>query len=204
MHLIATEWRGYSTRAAVVVVASLLPVVATASCARHRVMLNRQAPATLSGEPSGYESGEVTRVVDGDTIEVRVTGRVDGPGAGDARVGASHHVRLIGIDTPESVNPNSPVECFGLESSAAAEALLEGREVKLVKDVEEADRYERLLRYVYLGQEQANARLVVNGYAAAYTYPPNVRHSELFVALQRDARDDQRGLWSSESCNGRQ
>jgi micrococcal nuclease len=166
-------------------------------------MLSRQAPATLSGEPSGYESGEVTRVVDGDTIEVRVTGRIDGPGAGGARVGASYHVRLIGIDTPESVNPNTPVECFGRESSAAAKALLEGREVKLVRDLEESDRYGRLLRYVYLSQEQANARLVVNGYAAAYTYPPNVRHSELLVSLQREAREDQRGLWSPETCNGR-
>jgi micrococcal nuclease len=189
-------------RARALVLALMAIGAATASCAPHRVVLSRQAPATLGEEPPGHETGKVTRVVDGDTIEVKVTGRVDGPGAGDARIGSSYNVRLIGIDTPESVKPNSPVECFGRESSAAAKALLEGGSVKLVKDVEETDRYDRLLRYVYLGHELANARLVVNGYAAVFTYPPNVRHSELFVALQREARDEQRGLWSPETCNG--
>jgi micrococcal nuclease len=109
---------------------------------------------------------------------------------------------LIGIDTPESVKPNSPVECFGKEASAAAEALLGGKEVKLVKDVEEADQYDRLLRYVYLEDEMANARLVTNGYASAYTYPPNIRHADLFVQLQREARDNDRGLWAPETCSG--
>jgi micrococcal nuclease len=165
-------------------------------------VLTQQAPATLLSEPPGHEIGEVTRVVDGDTIEVRITGRVDGPGAGDARIGGSYDVRLIGIDTPESVKPNSPVECFGREASAAANTLLEGSEVRLVKDVEETDRYDRLLRYVYLGHELANARLVINGYAAAYTYPPNVRHSELFVELQREAGRERRGLWSPQTCGG--
>jgi micrococcal nuclease len=189
-------------RTRVVALALALVAIGGASCTAHRVVLNRQAPATLLSEPPGHEMGEVTRVVDGDTIEVRITGRADGPGAGDTRVGGSYDVRLIGIDTPESVKPNSPVECFGREASAAAKALLEGSDVRLVKDVEETDRYDRLLRYVYLGHELANARLVVNGYAAAYTYPPNVRHSELFVALQREASREQRGLWSPETCSG--
>ena len=189
------------TRAVVFVLA--LVAIGGASCTAHRVLLTRQAPATLLSEPPGNETAEVTRVVDGDTIEVRITGRVDGPGAGEARIGRSYDVRLIGIDTPESVKPNSPVECFGREASAAAKALLEGSAVRLVKDVEEKDGYDRLLRYVYLGHELANARLVVNGYAAAYTYPPNIRHSELFVQLQRDAREHERGLWSPESCNGK-
>jgi micrococcal nuclease len=189
-------------RTRVTALALALVAIGGASCTAHRVVLNRQAPATLPSEPLGHEMGEVTRVVDGDTIEVKITGRVDGPGAGDTRVGGSYDVRLIGIDTPESVKPNSPVECFGREASAAAKALLEGSDVKLVKDVEETDRYARLLRYVYLGHELANARLVVNGYAAAYTYPPNVRHSELFVALQREASREQRGLWSPETCSG--
>lgn len=144
----------------------------------------------------------MTRVIDGDTIEVRVTGRSDGSGAGDAEIGSDYNVRLIGIDTPETVRPGTPIECFGREASAAAKALLEGKEVRLVKDVEEADRFDRLLRYVYLADEMANARLVVNGYAYAYTYPPNVRHSELFVQLQREARENDRGLWSSAACSG--
>src|SRR5688572_11388251 len=145
-----------------------------AGCAHHQVDLTVQAPITFASEPGGYEQGVVDRVVDGDTIEVQITERVEGPGAGQTRVGAIYDVRLTGIDTPESVKPGTPVECFGKEASAAARALLDGQEIRLVKDVEDTDRYDRLLRYVYLGDEMANARLVVNGYAHAYTYPPNV------------------------------
>jgi micrococcal nuclease len=180
---------------------ALVVLVLLTACG-HQVRLEVQAPATLPDEPAGSEIATVTRVVDGDTIEVRVTGRVEGPGAGDVEVGSVHRVRMIGIDTPESVDPRRPVECFGKEASAATRALLHGASVHLIKDVEEADGYDRLLRYVYVGQEMANARLVVNGYASAYTYPPNVRHSELFVRLQRDARENERGLWSPDSCNG--
>ena len=81
-------------------------------------------------------------------------------------------------------------------------ALVEGRTVRLVKDVEEEDRYDRLLRYVYMESEMVNARLVANGYAHAYTYPPNVRHSDLFVRLERAARASDRGLWSPDACDG--
>ena len=172
------------------------------SCATHTVDLSVQAPATFSDEPGGYEEARVTRVVDGDTIEVEITGREDGPGLGDSVVGYEYDVRLLGIDTPESVKPDSPVECFGKEASAAAEAFLEGQEVRLVKDVEDEDRFGRILRYVYLGEEMANARLVANGYASVFTYPPNVRHADLFVQLQKEARDASRGLWSSATCNG--
>jgi micrococcal nuclease len=173
-----------------------------ASCGTHRVDLSVQAPATLQSEPAGYEEAVVTRVVDGDTIEVAVVGRSEGPGAGEASVGDTYDVRLLGIDTPESVSPREPVECFGREASAATTALLDGATVKLVKDVEERDSFDRLLRYVYLGAELANARLVANGYAHAYTYPPNVRHADLFVRLEREAGERGRGLWSGETCGG--
>lgn len=172
------------------------------SCGGYEVDLSHQAPATLQLEPGGSERARVVRVVDGDTIVVQVAARSDGPGAGDAPIGQELRVRLIGIDTPESVKPNSPVECFGRESSAAAEALLAGVEVTLVKDVEERDDFDRLLRYVYIGSEMANARLVVNGYATAYTYPPNVRHSDLFLQLEREARQASRGLWATDTCAG--
>ena len=166
------------------------------------VLLDRQAPATFHLEPGGFERARVTRVIDGDTIEVRVDSVVGGPGAGLARPGQRADVRLIGIDTPETVRPGTPIECFGREASSAATALLEGRRVRLVDDVEDVDRYDRLLRYVYIGDEMANARLVANGYASAYTYPPNVRHADLFVSLQGDARREERGLWSPDTCNG--
>ncbi len=187
-------------RLLLVVLLSMLP----AACNSHQVDLMAQAPATLDQEPPGYEAAIVERVVDGDTIVVQIEGRADGPGAGLASVGQEYRLRLIGIDTPESVKPNSAIECFGKEASAATKALLEGQEVTLVKDVEEADQYDRLLRYVYLENEMANARLVANGYATAYTYPPNVRWSETFVQLEREAREGGRGLWSKETCNGEQ
>lgn len=172
------------------------------ACAGHQVVLGIQAPATRNEEPPGYETATVTRVVDGDTIEAMITAIEPGPGAGQTQIGQNYDIRLTGIDTPESVKPGTPVECFAREASAAAKALLEGQQVRLVKDVENADRYDRLLRYVYLEDEMANARLVVNGYAHAYTYPPNVRWSELFVQLEREAREASRGLWASGTCDG--
>ena len=184
------------TQSAVVVVALVV-----SACAPP-IPLNHQSPATFNLEPAGYEQAEVVKVIDGDTITVRITARVEGVGAGATQIGETHDVRLLGIDTPETVRPNTPIECFGRESSAAAKALLEDENVRLVDDVENVDRYGRLLRYVYIGDEMANARLVVNGYASVYTYPPNVRHANLFVQLQRDARENERGLWSPDSCAG--
>lgn len=168
---------------------ALVALVLLVTACAPSVDLSVAAPATLADEPVAGQRAEVTRVVDGDTIEVTLEGVIE-------------DVRLLGIDTPESVKPNSPVECFGREASAAASAFLAGQTVTLVKDVEDRDRYGRLLRYVYVGEEMANARLVVNGYATAYTYPPNVRHAELFVRLQREAREGERGLWSPETCDG--
>lgn len=182
---------------AVTAAAALLVV----SCAP-AVDLLVQAPATASREPGGHETAVVTRVVDGDTVEVRVTGRVDGPAAGDADIGGRADVRLLGIDTPESVAPGRPVECYGREASSATAALLDGAAVRLVADVEERDGFGRLLRYVYVGDEMANARLVVNGYATAYPYEPNVRHAALLAALERDARRHDRGLWAPATCSG--
>jgi micrococcal nuclease len=177
-------------------------LLALLACSTHQVDLTKQAPPTLDREPGGGARARVIRVVDGDTVVVEVLELMEGPGAGSPPLGEEVRVRLVGIDTPESVKPNSPVECFGREAAAAAEALLEDQEVVLVKDVEERDGFDRLLRYIYLGAEMANARLVVNGYATAYTYPPNVRHSGLFVELEREARDNDRGLWSPDTCDG--
>ena len=179
----------------------LLLCLLFAGCSGHRVDLSVQAPATLDLEPPGFEQAVVERVVDGDTIVVRITGRVDGPGAGNAQIGASHSVRLTGIDTPESVDPRRAVECFGQEAADAAAALLEGRQIRMVVDVEESDQYDRLLRYIYVGSEMANARLVVNGYAHAYTYPPNIRHAQLLVALEKAARLSDTGLWGPGTCS---
>ncbi|HYY44338.1 MAG TPA: thermonuclease family protein [Actinomycetota bacterium] len=166
------------------------------------VDLSVQAPTTRAQEPAGYQRARVLRVVDGDTIRVRITALGEGPAAG-VRLGQVYDVRLLGIDTPETVKPGAPVECFGKEASAATKALLEGRSVLLVKDVEERDQYDRLLRYVYVRDEMVNARLVVNGYAFPFRYEPNVRHAGLFSRLASWARRHERGLWGPEGCDGR-
>jgi micrococcal nuclease len=136
--------------------------------------------------PSQQTQATVVRVVDGDTIRVRLAG------------GAIEHVRYIGIDTPESVKPGTPVECFSKAASAANRRLVEGRQVTLVRDVEERDRYGRLLAYVYRRPDGlfVNAELVRRGYARPLTIPPDVRHAARFRQLADEARRAARGLWA--------
>ena len=123
----------------------------------------------------------VERVVDGDTIIVEGVGRV----------------RLIGVDTPETVHPNRPVEFFGKEASAFAKGLLEGKRVRLEYDQERQDRYGRTLAYVYLDDGTfVNAEIIRRGYGHAYTRFP-FRHMEEFRQFEREARDNRRGLWGT-------
>jgi micrococcal nuclease len=133
-------------------------------------------------EGTAAREGRVTRVVDGDTIRL-----------GEERV------RLIGVDTPETRRPGTPVECFGRQATALTKRLVEGRRVRLELDVEHRDRYGRLLAYVRRADDglHVNAELVRRGYAQVMTVPPNVRHAERFLALQREARARGRGLWSA-------
>jgi len=126
---------------------------------------------------------KVTRVIDGDTIEVDIGGKL-------------YKVRYIGIDTPETVHPSKPVECFGKEASEKNRQLVEGKTVRLEKDVSEIDSYGRLLRYVWVGDNFVNDYLVRQGYAYASTYPPDVKYADQFVQAQREARENNRGLWA--------
>ena len=140
--------------------------------------------AGRSDAPAGPSVGRVVRVVDGDTIRVEVGGRTE-------------RVRYIGVDTPESVKPGSPVECFGKKASRFNARLVAGRRVRLVRDVEERDRYGRLLAYVYRAGDGlfVNARLARDGYATPLTIPPNVRFAERFRREAAEARSAGRGLW---------
>jgi micrococcal nuclease len=133
----------------------------------------------------GAQVGRVQRVVDGDTIVVRLGGR-------------DERVRYIGMDTPEDVKPGTPVQCFALSAAAANRRLVGGREVRLVPDAEARDRYGRLLAYVYREPDGlfVNAELVRRGYARVLTIPPNVAHEGEFRRLARRARAAGRGLWS--------
>jgi micrococcal nuclease len=126
----------------------------------------------------------VTRVVDGDTAMMLL-------GGDEVRV------RFIGIDTPESVAPDQPVECYGKQASAYTTSRLEGRTVRLELDVERTDRYGRTLAYVWIGHELFNETLVAQGYALVTTYPPDVKYVDRFVAAQREAREAGRGLWGA-------
>ena len=140
-------------------------------------------PAGAGGADRGPLRGEVTRVVDGDTVEVELGGTVD-------------DVRLIGVDTPESVQPGEPVECFGAEASAFTRELLEGEAVRLELDRERRDAYDRLLAYVYLRDLFVNAELVRQGYARTLEIAPNTAHAEQLAKLEREAGSTGAGLWS--------
>ncbi len=128
---------------------------------------------------------QVVRVIDGDTIEVNIGGQI-------------YKVRYIGIDTPETVHPTIGEEPCGKEASDKNRELVEGKVVKLEKDVSEMDKYGRLLRYVYVGDVFINAELVRLGYAQVATYPPDVKYQDLFLQLQREAREAGRGCWGLE------
>lgn len=136
-------------------------------------------------EPAPSEA-TIVRVVDGDTVVARL------------RDGREERVRYIGIDTPESVKPGTPVECFAKAASDANAALVEGRRVRLVADVEARDRYGRLLAYVYREPDDlfVNAELVRQGFAHASPYPPNVRFEARFRQLATEAREAAKGLWN--------
>lgn len=132
----------------------------------------------------------VVEVVDGDTVVVDLSGRRE-------------TLRLIGVDTPETVDPDQPPECFGAEASEHTAALLpEGTEVRLTRDVEARDRYDRLLVYLHRAEDGlfVNLDLVEGGWADDYPYPPNTAHQrELAVATSR-ARAADLGLWGA--CGG--
>jgi micrococcal nuclease len=139
---------------------------------------------------AGRTEARVVDVVDGDTIKVDVDGQV-------------YTVRYIGIDTPETVHPDEPVEWMGPEASEANRRLVEGRIVYLETDVSETDQYGRLLRYVYLADGRfVNAELVRLGYAHAVTFPPDVKYQELLLEMQQEAREAGRGLWASPQPTG--
>lgn len=126
----------------------------------------------------------VLRVIDGDTIEVELGGRAE-------------DVRLIGVDTPETVKPGTPVQCFGERASHFTKRALEGRRVHLVFGAERHDVYGRLLAYVYLGRRFYNPILARRGLARTLTIPPNDRYAPLFHRLQRRAALAGRGLWGA-------
>jgi micrococcal nuclease len=140
------------------------------------------------GSRSGLSRSSVTarvvRVVDGDTISVRLRGRAE-------------KVRYIGVDTPETVKADTRVQCYGKRASAFNRRLVDGRVVRLRFDRELRDRYGRLLAYVFVGERFVNADLIRRGYATTLTIAPNDSRAGFLARLERRAMRQGRGLWSS-------
>ena len=132
----------------------------------------------------GSVSVAVDRVVDGDTAKVFYGGE-------------SEYVRYIGIDTPESVQPGEPVECFGNESKDLNASLIEGERMRLVFDEERRDHYGRLLAYVYVDGKLLQAELLRRGYATTLEVSPNTSKADRFARLEEEARQRDRGLWAA-------
>lgn len=137
-----------------------------------------------------FEKATVAKAIDGDTVEL-TTGE---------------KVRYVGIDTPETKHPTKGVQCFGREASARNKELVEGKKILMEKDVSNTDRYDRLLRYIYLPNPEAsqeaifvNEYLVEQGYAQALTYPPDVKYNQIMLNAQKAAQQGKKGLWSK--CN---
>lgn len=150
------------------------------------VLLLRPWEERGRGGDAGPRSADayVVRAVDGDTIEVRLGGRRE-------------VVRYIGVDTPETVKPGTPVQCFGPRAHAFDRRLVAGRRVRLVFGAERRDVYGRLLAYAYLGRRFVNALLVRRGLARTLTIPPNDRFAERFQRLEQGAARAGRGLWGA-------
>ncbi len=125
----------------------------------------------------------VRKVIDGDTIMLE----------------NKDIIRYIGIDTPETVHPKMLVQHFGKEASQANADLVGAKKVKLEFDVQKKDQYNRILAYVYVDDIFVNAWLVENGYARVATYPPNVKYQDLFLKLEKEARENNRGLWGNNA-----
>lgn len=126
----------------------------------------------------------VVEVIDGDTVKVE-NGKT---------------VRLLGVDTPETKDPRKPVQCFGKEASNELKRLIDKKYVILEKDISETDKYNRLLRYIYLPLDNGQTLfvqdyLVREGFATALTFPPDVKFSEQLRDAERFAKQNKKGLW---------
>lgn len=152
-------------------------------------------PAQLAGSIENRVAATVIKVVDGDTITVSLNGR-------------NETVRIIGINTPETVDPRSPVECFGIEASNQAKKLFTDSQNTVWLEVDpsqgERDRYNRLLRYVFIqnGTVDYGRMMIAQGYAYEYTYGTPYKYQAVYKNVQQDAQGKELGLWNSATCNG--
>lgn len=146
----------------------------------------------ISSELSGFP--KVIKVIDGDTLNIEMDGNMQ-------------TVRLIGLNTPETVDPRKPVECFGKEASDKAKELLTGKRVMIEKDPSQGDydKYQRLLAYVFMEDgTNFNKYMIENGFGYEYTYNLPYKYQKEFKAAQGLAKSEKRGLWADNTCQGTQ
>lgn len=151
-----------------------------------------EGASPVNSAPTQTDLFSVTNVIDGDTIKVNINGTVE-------------TLRLIGIDTPEVVDPRKPVQCFGVESSNKAKELLSGKSVRLEADSTQGERdvYGRLLRYVFLSNgTNFNKLMIEQGYAFEYTYNLPYKYQTEFKKAEIYARENKLGLWADDTCAG--
>ena len=161
---------------------ALLPVVSGCHASS-----STSDPATTVSPAALDANATVEYVVDGDTIDALIDGRTD-------------RVRLIGIDTPETKKPNTPVECYGPEATAFTESLLPiGTPIRIERDTVNRDDFGRLLGYVYRAEDGVfvNYESIRQGYATPLSIEPNITYIDLFVGAARAAESDDVGLWSA-------
>ena len=175
-----------------VVASTSVPVIPKSESPKPVEAKAAQPNPSTTNQVSQYTYYAITSVVDGDTIKVSINGTAE-------------TLRLIGMDTPETVDPRKPVQCFGKEASNKAKELLTGTKVRLEKDSTqgELDKYGRTLAYVY--REDGlfyNKHMIEQGYAHEYTYNTPYKYQAEFKTAQKSAQENLRGLWSPTTCNG--
>ncbi len=167
-------------RRILLIAAIILVVLATYVVTRKTTAPNRSAE--VSQEATAFsEMTRVTYVVDGDTIEIE----------------GGRRVRYIGIDTPEISGHGTKEECYGAIARDENSSLVNGKTVRLVRDVSDKDAYGRLLRYVYVGNEFINDVLVRQGFAVAEPVKPDTLFAKQFLSAQNEAKQNGRGLWAA-------
>ena len=155
------------------------------------VVLVKAKPKEIEKQASALYP--VVKVIDGDTLSVDIDGKIE-------------VLRLMGINTPETVDPRKQVECFGTEASAKAKKSLTGQRIRLEGDTTqgERDKYDRLLGYVFLEDGRFfNDLMVREGYAYEYTYSIPYKYQDQFNQAEQEARGNKRGLWADDTCDGK-
>ena len=174
----------------VTILGEKLPFESLPRAVENPQIANTAASEQKESAPAKEGFYPVVRVIDGDTIVVHING-------------VDEKIRLIGVNTPETVDPRKTVECFGKEASSFTKQLLENKFVRLEGDnsQDNRDKYKRLLRYVFLEDGMLfNKELIAEGYAYEYTYKIPYTYQTEFKSAQRDAEQNKKGLWVSDAC----